>query len=359
MTNIKVSALPVAGAITGAEQILLVQSSSTKITTPSALATYLASILAPLASPALTGTPTAPTAAPGNNSSTIANTAFVTAAVGSVGGGAAPLASPAFTGNPTAPTPSAGDNDTSISTTAFVTTAVAAATTGLAALASPILTGNPTAPTPAVNDNDTSIATTAFVTAADVVAVAAAASSAASLYAPKISPIFTGNPTAPTPSVGDNDTSVATTAFVTAADVVAVAAAATSAASLYATKISPTLTTPNLGAAVATSVAADTFTTTTNNVNGQSTTAYTFQNSDNGKTVIFSSASAIAASLNTGLTAGWNANVIVSGAGQLTIGGTATKNNRNGLKSAGQNAMLTISYGGATDTYFIGGDTAP
>lgn len=36
----------------------------------------------------------------------------------------APLASPALTGNPTAPTASAGDNDTSIATTAFVTTAI-------------------------------------------------------------------------------------------------------------------------------------------------------------------------------------------------------------------------------------------
>ena len=40
--------------------------------------------------------------------------------------GAAPLASPIFTGNPTAPTPTAGDNDTSIATTAFVTAAVSA-----------------------------------------------------------------------------------------------------------------------------------------------------------------------------------------------------------------------------------------
>lgn len=38
----------------------------------------------------------------------------------------APLASPAFTGNPTAPTPTAGDNDTSVATTAFVAAAVAA-----------------------------------------------------------------------------------------------------------------------------------------------------------------------------------------------------------------------------------------
>jgi hypothetical protein len=38
----------------------------------------------------------------------------------------ADLASPALTGTPTAPTPSAGDNDTSIATTAFVSTAVGA-----------------------------------------------------------------------------------------------------------------------------------------------------------------------------------------------------------------------------------------
>lgn len=36
-------------------------------------------------------------------------------------------------------------------------------------------------------------------------------------YAPLASPTFTGNPTAPTPAAGDNDTSVATTAFVKAA----------------------------------------------------------------------------------------------------------------------------------------------
>ena len=30
-------------------------------------------------------------------------------------------------------------------------------------------------------------------------------------------PVFTGNPTAPTPTAGDNDTSIATTAFVTTA----------------------------------------------------------------------------------------------------------------------------------------------
>ena len=36
-------------------------------------------------------------------------------------------------------------------------------------------------------------------------------------FAPIVSPVFTGDPTAPTPAYGDNDTSVATTAFVQAA----------------------------------------------------------------------------------------------------------------------------------------------
>ena len=44
---------------------------------------------------------------------------------------------------------------------------------------------------------------------------------ALALLAPKASPVFTGDPTAPTPTAGDNDTSIATTAFVTTAVAVA------------------------------------------------------------------------------------------------------------------------------------------
>jgi hypothetical protein len=43
----------------------------------------------------------------------------------------APLASPAFTGNPTAPTPTTGDNDTSIATTAFVQAQMVASGAGV------------------------------------------------------------------------------------------------------------------------------------------------------------------------------------------------------------------------------------
>lgn len=86
--------------------------------------------------------PTAPTPASGDNSTTLATTAFVkaqgyitadgapvqsvagrtgnvTLAVGDVSG-AAPLASPTFTGTPTAPTPTTADSSTAIATTAFV-----------------------------------------------------------------------------------------------------------------------------------------------------------------------------------------------------------------------------------------------
>jgi len=79
------------------------------------------------------------------------------------------IASPAFTGTPTAPTPASTDNSTKLATTAFVQ----AATTGIvlqaavdakADKASPALTGVPTAPTALPNTNTTQIATTAFVT---------------------------------------------------------------------------------------------------------------------------------------------------------------------------------------------------
>lgn len=54
----------------------------------------------------------------------------------------APLASPAFTGNPTAPTPSGTDNSTSIATTAFVQAAVATGKLSYTVSSSPPSAGN-------------------------------------------------------------------------------------------------------------------------------------------------------------------------------------------------------------------------
>jgi hypothetical protein len=150
----------------------------------------------------------------------------------------APLNSPAFTGNPEAPTPSLGDNSTSLATTAYVDDTFAsgvvswnsrsgavvpasgdyavADVTGAAPLASPNFTGTPQAPTPTGGDNSGKIATTAYVQAE--LGSYLTTASAASTYAPLASPALTGAPTAPTVvSAMDSTTKVATTAFVQAA----------------------------------------------------------------------------------------------------------------------------------------------
>lgn len=121
---------------------------------------------------------------------------------------------------------------------------------------------------------------------------------------------------------------------------------------------SPTLTTPVLGVATATSVAADTFTLTTSNINSQSGTSYTLVSGDNGKTVICTNSSAVAVSLDTGLTAGFWCRIVQDNTGQVTVGGTATSNSANGKKTRARYSVLTILYAGASNTYYIGGDTA-
>jgi hypothetical protein len=88
--------------------------------------------------------------------------------------------------------------------TAFTAGVCAAGATCFAPITSPVFLGDPQAPTPAPGDNDASIATTAFVTAAIV----------AGAFAPINNPVFTGDPQAPTPLAGDSDTSIATTAYV-------------------------------------------------------------------------------------------------------------------------------------------------
>jgi hypothetical protein len=170
---------------------------------------------APLASPVLTGNPTAPTAVVNTNNTQIATTAFIagqaatanplmdgTVAVGIAikfaredhihpsDTSRAPLSSPAFNGTPTAPTAAINTNTLQLATTAFVlaqsssvnplmdgAVSIGIATkfsredhvhpsdTSRAPLASPALSGVPTSTTAAINTNTTQIATTAFVLA--------------------------------------------------------------------------------------------------------------------------------------------------------------------------------------------------
>ena len=113
---------------------------------------------APLASPALTGNPTATTQTAGNNTTRLATTAFVTDAV-STGVSGVAINTLNDIGDVTAPSPSSGDL-LKWNGTAWVNA------TGYALLASPALTGTPTAPTASANTNTGQVATTAFVTTA-------------------------------------------------------------------------------------------------------------------------------------------------------------------------------------------------
>jgi len=120
---------------------------------------------APLASPAFTGIPTVPTAGLGNNTTQAASTAFVIANAGAAGAvtsvftraGAVVAANGDYTASQITNAPAGGI------AAITVQAAITELDTEKANLASPTFTGNPLAPTPAVDDNDTSIATTAYV----------------------------------------------------------------------------------------------------------------------------------------------------------------------------------------------------
>jgi hypothetical protein len=285
---------------------------------------YLTSIsltgYAPLNSPVFSGDPQAPTPAPSNNSTSLATTAYVQNSLLTkqpldddltsianqttnnsiyyrlgggdwhpvvIGGGlvfsGGTLSSTAGGGNVNASgTPVNGQIAQWISLNTIK--GVDISSLGFALTDSPVFTGDPKAPTPATADNDTSIATTAFVKAnlggmqpldGDLTAIAALTGTNTIYYrsgtntwdpvtfsglnfaagilsvtvgggnvsnsgtpivdqiaqwtdathikgasvsslglALLASPVFTGDPRAPTPTAGDNDTSIATTAFV-------------------------------------------------------------------------------------------------------------------------------------------------
>jgi hypothetical protein len=130
---------------------------------------------ADLSNPQFLGTPFAPTASPGTNTTQIATTAFVDAAITNERTTTVTLTNKTLT-NCDATTQTAGNNTTKVATTAFVSTAVTnerSATATLtnktltgATLSGAVLTGSPTAPTASPGTNTTQIATTAFVKSA-------------------------------------------------------------------------------------------------------------------------------------------------------------------------------------------------
>lgn len=109
----------------------------------------------------------------------------------------APKESPTFTGTPKAPTPAAGNNTTQVATTAFVQAALTALINGAPA------TLDTLKEIAAAINNDPKFSTTI--------------NNALALKAPLSSPALTGTPTAPTAAQSVNNTQIATTAFVKSA----------------------------------------------------------------------------------------------------------------------------------------------
>lgn len=136
----------------------------------------------------------------------------------------APLASPALTGTPTAPTATQGDNTTQIATTAFVKTAcdavsqalaaafkfkgIVANLTELEAIVDPANGDVYQVTNPGTGKSNAEYAYngTSWVELGTEVDLSG--------YAPLASPAFSGTPTAPTATKGTNSTQVATTAYV-------------------------------------------------------------------------------------------------------------------------------------------------
>jgi hypothetical protein len=137
----------------------------------------------------------------------------------------AAIASPALTGTPTAPTATAGTNTTQIATTAYADTAVSSAITnhnsdtenvhGIADTADLVLTNDAR-----LSDERTPV--DGSVTTAKIATGGIAQSAVTNLTtdlaakATLVSPALTGTPTAPTATLGTNTTQIATTAFVKA-----------------------------------------------------------------------------------------------------------------------------------------------
>ena len=145
----------------------------------------------------------------------------------------APLASPALTGTPTAPTASQSAGTTQIATTAYVDTAVAnlidnspgaldtlkelADALGSDANFSATVTSSIAAVQADVNQNELDADSAIAAVQADVDQNEADADAALALKAPLAGPVFTGVPAGPTAAEGTNTGQLATTAFVTTA----------------------------------------------------------------------------------------------------------------------------------------------
>lgn len=190
--------------------------------------------------------------------------------------------------------------------------------------------------------------------------------------APLASPSFTGNPTAPTPSFGDNDTSIATTAFVQAVFAaftnypVSSVAGKTGVVTLVKADVSlgNVDNTSDVNKPVSTAQAAAILLAQSSlvGINSQSGTSYTPVLGDAGKLIVMTSASAntltIPPNSSVGYPIGTTLPVASTGAGVTTIaagsGVTLVAPDGARLTTAGRQAAPVKI---ATDTWLLAGAT--
>ena len=89
----------------------------------------------------------------------------------------------------------------------------------------------------------------------------------------------------------------------------------------------------------------------------ESGTTKTLAAADNGTIIVCSSSSAVTITVPSSLPAGFNCMIIQNGSGQVSLSASSTTlNNRNGSKTAGQYAILTLVHLGS-DVFVVSGDT--
>lgn len=167
-----------------------------------------------------------------------------------------------------------------------------------------------------------------------------------SAKAPLASPTFTGTPAAPTAAADTNTTQLATTAFVvgqagTATPLVeGTAAVGTSKKFAREDHVHPVLTTQS--------------------INAQTGTTYTFVAGDAGKLVTFGSSSATTVTVpqnsSVAFAVGTKIDCVQVGAGKVTFSSSATINSKSGNKSINGQYVAVTLLKTDTDTWLLIGD---
>jgi len=263
----------------------------------------------------------------------------------------APLASPGLTGTPTAPTAANGTNTTQLATTAFVVNALSGY-----ALTSAIPPASST--TPANVSTAGAVGTGATFARADHVhALPTTAVTAGSYGSASSVATFTVDGYGRLTAAGS-------TAIAIAAGAVSGLAASATTDTTNATNISSgTLANARLASSVLRNDQAvacndqviSRFAGNTIAVTGN----LTLSSTHNGAVLVSTSASALNITVPTGLPTGFNCTIVQDGAGQVTVVASSTTiNGRNGLKTAAQHAVIAIVPTTTANAYKVTGDTA-